>query len=206
MKPFIVRFFTTTCILLILNVSSVFAQDLVYWPDSFVYTDYVNYRISLKRIIDSLRINLNTINVLIDKSDNKLVFLSGTATLKEFPVMFGQNSSEDKLMQGDGCTPEGTFKMLAKYPHKKWEKFVYINYPNDDSRRKHNLAKKEGRIPLDANIGGDIGIHGIGKDKEIESYFFHKSFYSAGCIMLENDDINEIFPYFNFSTKIVIRK
>jgi murein L,D-transpeptidase YafK len=205
------RIFILTWILIKLTGSSVFAQDpagnySVYWPDSFAYADYGSYRIPLKRIIDSLRVNLNTINVLIDKSDNKLAILSGSKTLKEFPVMFGQNSSDDKLMQGDGCTPEGSFKMLSKYPHKKWEKFIYINYPNEDSRKKHNLAKKEGRIPPDAKIGGDIGIHGIGGDKELESYFFHKSFYSAGCIMLKNDDINEIFPYFDTSTKIVIRK
>jgi murein L,D-transpeptidase YafK len=153
-----------------------------------------------------MRINLNALNVIIDKSDNKLAILSGSAILKEYPVMFGQNASDDKLMQGDGCTPEGTFKMLSKYPHKSWEKFVYINYPNEDSWRKHNLAKKEGKIPADAKIGGDIGIHGIGGEKEMESYFFHKSLYSAGCIMLKNSDINEIYPYFTLSVKIVIRK
>jgi murein L,D-transpeptidase YafK len=177
-----------------------------YWRDTFIYNDYYKYRTPLKNIMDSLRIKSSvTISLLIDKSEYKLTVLSGIKILKEYPVMFGRNSSDDKLRQGDGCTPEGSFKVVVKYPHTKYDKFIYFDYPNEDSRRKHQLAKQEGRIPADAKIGGEIGIHGTwGSDGNL--FFFHKSIFSEGCIVLKRDDLNELYPVVNKNTKIVIRK
>ena len=54
---------------------------------------------------------------LIDKSDYKLSIRIDTLVLKEYPVVFGKKENNDKLMQGDKCTPEGHFKIISKYPH-----------------------------------------------------------------------------------------
>lgn len=177
-----------------------------YWPDSFNYNAYFHYRIPLKKTLDSLKLKAtDTLSILIDKTDYKLSVLSGNITIKEYPVMFGKNSSDDKLRQGDGCTPEGTFKVIIKYPHTKYDKFIYFNYPNEDSRRKHNSAKAEGRIPADAKIGGEIGIHGTwGQDGDL--FFFYKSIFSEGCIVLKRNDLNELYPFVVKNMKIVIRK
>ena len=83
-------------------------------------------------------------------------------------------------MKDDKNTPEGKFKMKTKFPHKKWSKFIWIDYPNNDSRRKHNTAKKEGKIPKNADIGGEVGIHGVpkGMDFLIDTKFnFFISFH-----------------------------
>jgi murein L,D-transpeptidase YafK len=96
-------------------------------------------------------------------------------------------------MQGDQCTPEGNFKIRGFYPHAKWSKFIWIDYPNDQSWSKHNEARQNGKIPENAKIGGEIGIHGVpeGYDYAIE----RKMNWTLGCISMTNEDVNEIYPY-----------
>jgi murein L,D-transpeptidase YafK len=143
-------------------------------------------------------------DILIDKSDYKLTIYSNDSILKEYPVVFGSNYLEDKLRQGDKRTPEGVFKMEAKYPHDKWEKFIWINYPTADSWMKHNKAKKDGLIPADSKIGGEIGIHGVPNNM---NYLIDLKYnWTLGCISMKNADINEIFPYITRKSKIEIQK
>lgn len=144
------------------------------------------------------------IKVLIDKSDYTLQIFAADTLVKTYPVVFGGNPVDDKLRQGDQCTPEGNFKMNSKYPHKSWSKFIWINYPTADSWKKHNQAKKEGKIPQNAKIGGEIGIHGVpeGKDFAID----RRINWTLGCISLKNADVNEIYPFFDSKTEITIRK
>ncbi len=165
---------------------------------------YKNSELKLAGIIDTLKLDAGSISILIDKSDHKLTILIDTVIIKEYPVVFGGNPVDDKLIQGDKCTPEGTFKMISKYPHNKWSKFIWIDYPNADSWRKHNTAKREGRIPEGSKIGGEIGIHGVpfDMDKLIDLKFN----WTLGCISMKNQDINELYPYVINSTLIVIRK
>lgn len=164
----------------------------------------MNHDLKLSDIIESSGINANELEINIDKSEYKLSVIANTKVLKEYPVVFGKNQIDDKLMQGDKCTPEGSFKMISKYPHDSWSKFIWINYPNADSWRKHNAAKNEGLIPEEANIGGEIGIHGVpkGMDKLIDLQFN----WTLGCISMKNKDIDELYPYISKSTLIVIQK
>ncbi len=163
-----------------------------------------NPTLLLSEVIDSFNIDTEKISLLIDKSDFRLYIYAEGRVLKEYPVVFGKNTVDDKLMQGDKCTPEGAFKMISKYPHNAWSKFIWINYPNDDSWRKHNTAKREGRIPAEAKIGGEVGIHGVpaGMDFLIDA----RVNWTLGCISLKNKDIDEVYPYVTNSTLIEIRK
>ena len=171
---------------------------------AFNQNHYLNYEIPLKTLIDSFAIKKSSLHVLIDKSEYKLVIFSDTTIIKEYPVVFGGNPTSDKLMEGDQCTPEGIFYMVSKYPHKDWSKFIWINYPTNDSWKKHNNAIQDGIIPKDAKIGGEIGIHGVpnGMDKSIDL----KYNWTLGCISLKNKDVDEIYPYITEETKIVISK
>ena len=158
----------------------------------------------LQRQLIHFNIDKSKISVLIDKSDFRLYVRYNEIVLKEYPVVFGKNTTDDKLMQGDNCTPEGKFNIISKYPHKEWSKFIWINYPNDKSWKKHNAAKKEGRIPRNAQIGGEVGIHGVpkGMDFLIDAKFN----WTLGCISLKNKDVDEIYPFITKNTLIEIRK
>lgn len=170
---------------------------------SFVYSQrLVNYSIPLKKLIDSLNIPLNQIHINIIKSDYVLNVKYQNQILKSFPVVFGTNPIDDKLMEGDRCTPEGTFKVKAKYPHKSWSKFIWFDYPNKDSFKKHLKAKQNKQIPQYAKIGGEVGIHGVpmGMDDLIDK----KINWTWGCISMKTKDIEELFPYIYVGMKIII--
>ena len=64
-------------------------------------------------------------------------------------------------MEGDRCTPEGTFRISSKNGASKYDKFMGLNYPNDSSIARFNRLKASGQLPASARIGGDVGIHGI---------------------------------------------
>ena len=142
--------------------------------------------------------------VLIDKSDYKLSILQDDIVLKEYPVVFGGNSVDDKLKEGDKCTPEGTFKIQDKYPHQKWSKFIWINYPTEESWKKHNKAKEDGVIENDATIGGEIGIHGVPEGKDF--LITQQINWTLGCIALKNKDVNEIYNFINENSTIIIQQ
>ncbi|MFK7904000.1 MAG: murein L,D-transpeptidase family protein [Chitinophagales bacterium] len=163
---------------------------------------FVNENIALTSIIDSLNISEKKIQIYISKKDKELHIISDSITLKSYPVVFGFNPIDDKRIEGDGCTPEGFFEVRDRYPHKKWSKFIWINYPTKDSWRKHELSKEQGSIAETASIGGEVGIHGVpsGQDFLIDV----DQNWTLGCIALKNKHINEFYPYIQKGTKIEI--
>lgn len=144
------------------------------------------------------------ISLRINKGKYLLYFLYGSDTLKTYPVVLGFDPVNDKLQEGDGCTPEGIFKVKAKYPHRSWSKFIWIDYPTQDSWKKFNAAKKNGRLSNQSTIGGQIGIHGTppGKDFMIDD----KINWTLGCISLKNEHIDEIYAHISVGTPILIRR
>jgi len=163
---------------------------------------YKNYSLGLAVILETS--GSGQISILIDKSDYKLTVVIDTVIIKEYPAVFGKNPLDDKLRQGDRCTPEGTFKVVSKYPHDKWSKFILINYPTDDSWHKHYTAKNEARISGNSKIGGEIGIHGVPNDMD-KLIDLHVN-WTLGCVSMKNRDIDELYPFISGSTMIVIRK
>lgn len=163
-----------------------------------------NAKASMETPLASLLSKGSPIRILIDKSDYQLLIFSADTLVKTYPIVLGGNAVDDKLREGDSCTPEGVFKIVDKYPHKSWSKFIWLNYPTPDSWRKHKKAKREGRIPKEATIGGEIGIHGVPKGSDLMVKTGVN--WTLGCISLTNNDVNEIYPFINKNTEIRIRK
>jgi len=167
-------------------------------------TGIVHPNVPLVVLIDSFQVKQHNISILIDKSDYTLTVLNKETVLKTYRMVLGTNPVDDKRMQGDRCTPEGTFHIVSKYPHKSWRKFIWIDYPNDESRRKFKEAKANGEIPKNAKIGGEVGIHGTPSD--CDYLIDDKVNWTWGCISLKRKDVDEIYPYINEDTDIVIVK
>lgn len=159
---------------------------------------------SLSDLMDSLQLKKEQLHILIDKSDYKLFVRADTSIVKTYATVFGTNPIDDKLMQGDRSTPEGHFKVRAFYPHKRWSKFIWIDYPNESSWKKHNKAKAEHRIPADAAIGGEIGIHGVPKNSA--GLISNKQNWTWGCISLTNEDVDELYTIIYKNMPIEITK
>ena len=163
---------------------------------------YLNYSLPISQLLDFQTIDRTKVSIIINKSDYILTILYENNPIKSYPVVFGFNPIDDKLKQGDGCTPEGVFKIHDLYPHQSWSKFIWLDYPTTESWVKHNRAKEEGTINSNAGIGGEIGIHGVptGMDHLIDN----KTNWTLGCISLKNKDINELFSILQKETKIII--
>src|ERR1700761_5907119 len=100
------------------------------------------------------------IYIVVIKSTYELQVFDKEGWYATYPVVFGSKSLDDKMMEGDRKTPEGTFHILSKRRHEKWNKMMDIDFPTKADIDKFNLRKAKGLIPKNARIGGGIAIHG----------------------------------------------
>lgn len=142
--------------------------------------------------------------LVVDKSDNTITLYDTDDWLIQWPCTFGSSDMGDKMMQGDRKTPEGTFSISGKYPHKKWNKFMRLNYPTKEDYAKFEDRKKRGLIPAQAKIGGDIGIHGTWPREEWA--VDNLQAWTMGCISMKNEDLNELYSMIQVGTTVIIRK
>src|SRR5678815_478481 len=147
---------------------------------------------------------VGTVYILIDKSDYELSLYDELGWYATYPVVFGNSSLSDKKMEGDKNTPEGTFHIVSKRIHDKWDRFMALDYPTEESRQKFNQRKQRGEIPADARIGGGVGIHGTWphEDFVVDRY----KNWTMGCISMKRSDVEEIYQFTPAGTKVVIRK
>jgi murein L,D-transpeptidase YafK len=164
----------------------------------------INHDLDLGYLLSSLSLPAENLRIEVDKSDYVLSILSDSIVVKQYPVVFGGNPVDDKLRQGDRCTPEGRFRVIAKYPHRSWNKFIWFDYPNEESWEKHRRAKRKGTIPQSAKIGGEVGIHGV--PRGTGAMIDLRINWTLGCIALKNKDIDEFYPYIREGTLVVIKK
>ncbi len=166
------------------------------------YNHLLNYNRNIPDILNVAAIDTNKTSILIDKSQGILILYYDRQPIKSYPVVFGGNPTGDKLKEGDLRTPEGVFKVRDLYPHRSWSKFIWIDYPNANSWRKHLQAKRQGTIPVNATIGGEIGIHGVpdGMDALIDG----KNNWTLGCISLKNKDVDELYSAIQTGTTVEI--
>jgi murein L,D-transpeptidase YafK len=140
--------------------------------------------------------------IVVHKLSRKLTIYQGLTPLKTYSVVLGNDPYNDKLCQGDTCTPEGVYRIRAKYPHSRWDYFMWLDYPNTQDWLKFARAKKAGRLPPDADIGGQVGIHGT----EDPTRNLSGMNWTKGCVSLMNKDLEEIYPLVNDKTLVVIEK
>jgi len=140
--------------------------------------------------------------IVVHKLSRKLTCYRGLTPIKTFPVVLGNDPYNDKLCQGDTCTPEGVYRVRAKYPHPKWDSFIWLDYPNTQNWLKFARAKKAGRIPPEVDIGGQVGIHGT--EDPYRNIIGEN--WTKGCISLLNKDLEEIYPLVNDKTLVIISK
>jgi len=143
------------------------------------------------------------VSIIVDKSDYSLSVFDDKGWYATYPVVFGNNSLEDKKMEGDKNTPEGTFRITGKKVHEKWFRFLMLDYPTKDSWDKFKRRKANGEIPASASIGGGVGIHGTWphEDFVIDRY----KNWTMGCVSMKNNDVLDLYTYAGVGTTVTIR-
>lgn len=143
------------------------------------------------------------VSLFIDKAYYRLTLKYEGKVLKSYPVVFGFGYGSDKLHEGDGATPEGVFKVRDLYPHDSWRYFIWLDYPTSHSWAKHKQAKAEKKIPRQATIGGEIGIHGVPSGSN--DWIQRGENWTAGCVSLTREDIFELYSVLQKGTIVEIK-
>ncbi len=83
-----------------------------------------------------------------------------------------------------------------------WGYFLWLDYPASDSLRKLKAAKGAGRIPVNAEAGSQIRIHGVpsGKDELID----RRVNWTFGCISLKSAGIEDLYHAVGRGTPVQI--
>ncbi|HEY8734346.1 MAG TPA: L,D-transpeptidase [Puia sp.] len=140
--------------------------------------------------------------VVIVKADYELKVYDQDGWYGTYPVVFGSKSLDDKMVEGDRRTPEGTYHIASKRPHEKWDKMMLIDFPTKADLDKFNQRKSKGLIPRNAKIGGGIAIHGTWPHDDLAVDLFQN--WTNGCIALKNEDVDELYDLLPVGTTVEI--
>lgn len=183
------------CLLLLLSLSNCGHKPAN--PSEISQISASNFKGSLTNI------DTNLTRILIDKSDYQLYLFENDCLLRTYPVVLGLDPVTDKMFEGDGCTPEGKFKVRTKYAHAKWSKFIWVDYQTAESWEKFKTRKAAGMIAQYRTIGGEIGIHGV--PECLDSLIDRHINWTLGCISLKRADVDELYGAIRTGTDIEIR-
>lgn len=149
-------------------------------------------------------LNMDSLWMVVDKRRYNVRVYYKKRMIRSYRAVFGPKPMIDKCMEGDRCTPEGWFTINNKHISSKYNKFLGISYPTSESKAKFTKLKNEGKIPNNARIGGNIGLHGIwnGGDDMIELGVG----WTDGCIALKNADINDLYRLVGVGARVFIKK
>lgn len=145
------------------------------------------------------------------------VHQANRTVLKLRGASFGRGGTAALHVEGDGRTPLGTFRIVRINQRSRFHVFFELNYPTVDQARlgyqrglidrdaleQIEQAESDGRLPPQHTaLGGDIGIHGLGKG----SLWVHHHFnWTDGCIALTNLQIEKLAPWLEIGTRVVIQ-
>jgi len=156
-----------------------------------------------------LKLPLVSPKILVKKSARRLTLYSGGEAVRAYPVALGFSPEGDKVRQGDGRTPEGTFYVCVKNAKSIFYLSLGLSYPNEEdaargladkliTRRQYenivSAIRRRGRPPWDTRLGGEIFIHGHGSAGD----------WTWGCVALDNEDIKELYDAVPVGTTVVI--
>lgn len=135
--------------------------------------------------------------VVVNKKARKMYLLHHDEVIREYKVDLGFAPVGAKSIEGDGKTPEGTYVINRRNPNSSYHLSVGISYPNSEDVAQ---ATALGKSP-----GGEIFIHGQPNDSKARKRAARVDDWTAGCIAVDNDEIEEIFAMVKDGTTISLR-
>lgn len=124
------------------------------------------------------------------KERRVLALYNGQTQLKAYRFELGFAPVGHKEQRGDGRTPEGIYSIDRRNPDSEYHLSIGVSYPNEEDRaRAHAMGR---------NPGGDIFIHGTPRQ------FVGKRDWTAGCLAVQNPEIEEIYAMVRDGTPILL--
>lgn len=157
----------------------------------------------------------------VDKSRSELLVKRDDIVVKRYRAATGRGGQGTKRAKGDRKTPIGVYRIVDFKDDSDFHFFMQIDYPNlldawygyknelidaSEFRQITTAVKNNQKPPQDTALGGQIGIHGIGEMNNEKREIHIRENWTAGCVALTNDEINELRQYVTIGTPIVIRE
>jgi murein L,D-transpeptidase YafK len=136
--------------------------------------------------------------ILVEKSERKLSILRGGKVLKTYHVALGRNPIGAKEQEGDNKTPEGIYTIDYRNPKSDYHLALHISYP---SAEEITRAAQRG-----VNAGFDIMIHGLPNGQDRIGAAHRQKDWTAGCIAVTDEEIDELYRVTPDGTTIEIRQ
>ncbi len=155
--------------------------------------DFDALRRDPKLVIDAIR---------VEKAAHRLYLLSDETAVKSYRVALGWGGAGFKRQEGDGVTPVGSYKLTGRLATSPWHLLIGVSYPNYEDVKRFAAMKRAGEVAPDANIGFGIALHGRRKDALDGEH--KKTDWTAGCIAVDNDEIEEIAGLVKTGTPITV--
>ena len=135
-------------------------------------------------------------HIVVLKKKHELLLLNGTAVVKTYRVALGSGGLEPKRQEGDHRTPEGNYRIDSRNRASRFHLALHISYPEQ--------ADKERAQQLGVDPGGNIMIHGLGKEFRSMGTRHYRNDWTDGCIAVTDSEIEEIWRLVPDGTEIEI--
>lgn len=141
--------------------------------------------------------------IVVSKDRHKLYLLAQGKVINEYSVSFGSGfKGGAKVQEGDGRTPEGTYKIKFKNAQSKYHLSLLLSYPE----KKDILRAKA----LGVHPGSSIMIHGLPGDfidnlvPSVVQSIHTLVDWTQGCIAVTDHEIEEIYSLVQEQTTVQI--
>lgn len=134
--------------------------------------------------------------ILVEKSLGRMTLFRDDMPVRTYRVAIGSEPGP-KTHEGDRRTPEGQYRIVGRNPQSAYHLSLRISYPEPADVE---AAQARGVPP-----GGDIMIHGIPNGYGWLGSMHRVFNWTAGCIAVTNEEIEEIWQLVPDGTPIEIR-
>jgi murein L,D-transpeptidase YafK len=135
--------------------------------------------------------------ILVEKSARRLSIFADDKKLKSYRIALGRSPVGAKEQEGDMKTPEGFYWIDWRNPESDYHLSLHVSYPSGEDNAR---AAERG-----VNAGFDIMIHGITNGEGWIGAFQRWHDWTAGCIALTDEEIEELYRVTPDWTPIEIR-
>lgn len=135
--------------------------------------------------------------LVVIKSERIMEAYSGDELVKTYKIALGGNPVGDKQSEGDKRTPEGEYTINDRNASSGYHKNLGVSYPNQNDR----LAAKA----LGVDPGGEIKIHGLKNGIGAIGKFHRLLDWTAGCIAVTDQEMDELYNAVGNDTPITIK-
>lgn len=134
--------------------------------------------------------------IVVRKSDRRMTLLADGQPIRTYEIALGFGGTNAKTREGDGRTPEGLYTISGRNPQSAYHLSLRISYPEP-----RDIAAA---TALGVEPGGDIMIHGTRNGLGWFGAMARSIDWTAGCIAVTNDEIEEIWRAVPDGTSIEI--